>query len=253
MERWAGKVAVVTGASSGIGAAIVIDLVKAGMIVVGLARRKDRVIALKQEIPSNATGKLYPVKCDITKDDDIVKAFGWVVFELGGIDVLINNAGITRPMSLFEEGNEVALKTVLQTNVWGLVMCTKKTVEIMRRKKIVGGHVININSVVGHKVVNENRSGYQPQSNIYPASKFAVTALTEVFRQEFAFEDMKMKVTSISPGLVDTEILPPGLLELTKFPALQAADISEAVLFALGTPPHVQIHEVIIKPVGEMF
>lgn len=193
MERWSGKVAVVTGASSGIGSAIVIDLVKAGMIVVGLARRKARVEALKKDIPSNASGKLYAVKCDITKDDDIVKAFGWIVFELGGIDVLVNNAGVAKFMPLLEEGNEETLKSILQTNVWGLVMCTKKTVEIMKRKKIVGGHVININSIVGHKVISG--FGQQPQANIYPPSKFAVTALTEVLRQEFAYDNMKMKVT----------------------------------------------------------
>ncbi len=193
MERWAGKVAVVTGASSGIGAAIVVDLVKAGMIVVGLARRKNRVEALKKDIPSNATGKLYAVKCDITRDDDIVKAFGWIVFELGGIDVLVNNAGIAKLMSLLEEGNEESLKNTLHTNLWGLVACTKKAVEIMRRKKTVGGHFININSIVGHKVISS--LGQQPVSNIYPASKFAVTALTEVLRQEFNFEKMKMKVT----------------------------------------------------------
>lgn len=170
-----------------------IDLVKAGMIVVGLARRKNRVEALKKDIPSNSKGKLYAVKCDITKDDDIVRAFGWIMFELGGIDVLVNNAGIGKGTSLLDEGNEEDLKSVLQTNVWGLIMCTKKTVEIMKRKKIVGGHVININSVVGHKVLNF--VGQKPQLNVYPASKFAVTALTEVLRQEFAFENMKMKVT----------------------------------------------------------
>lgn len=193
MERWSGKVAVVTGASSGIGSAIVIDLVKAGMIVVGLARRKNRVEALKKEIPSNATGKLYAVKCDITKDDDIVKAFAWIVFELGAIDVLVNNAGVLSFGSLLEEGNEEKLKNTLQTNVWGLIMCTKKAVEIMKRKKIVGGHVININSVVGHKVIRSY--GRQPMTNVYSSSKFAVTALTEVLRQEFAFDNLKMKVT----------------------------------------------------------
>lgn len=193
MERWEGKVAVVTGASAGIGAEIVKDLVKAGMIVVGLARRKERVEALKKDIPSDAKGKLYAVKCDVSKDDDIVKAFGWIVFELGGIDVLVNNAGIVRTCSAMDEGNEDLLREVLQTNLWGLIMCTKKAVEIMKRKKVIGGHIININSIAGHSV--PILSTGKPYFNVYPSSKYGVTAFTEVLRQEFNFDNAKFKVT----------------------------------------------------------
>jgi len=250
MERWQGKVAVVTGASSGIGAAICKDLVKAGMIVAGLARRKNRVEALKQDIPSDAPGKLYAVKCDISRDDDVVKAFGWILFELGGVDVLVNNAGVVRMVSLTDEGNEDDLRDVLQTNLWGLIMCTKKAVEIMKRKNVVGGHIININSLMGHHVL----SSLGPMANVYPASKFGVTAITEVLRQEFNFDNAKYKVTSISPGLVKTEILEPALMEsLAAVAALDPEDVSEAVLFAIATPPHVQIHELTIKPVGEPY
>lgn len=197
MDRWRGKVAVVTGASSGIGAAICKDLVKAGMIVAGLARRKNRVEALKNEIPSDAPGKLYAVKCDISKDDDVVKAFGWILFELGGVDVLINNAGITRSVSITSEGNEEDLRAVLQTNLWGLIMCTKKAVEIMKRKNVIGGHIININSVVGHSVPYLSIPGFnqKPSFNVYPSSKYAITALNEVLRQEFNFDNAKYKIT----------------------------------------------------------
>lgn len=196
MERWAGKVAVVTGASAGIGAEICKDLVKAGMIVAGLARRKDRVQALKLEIPSDARGKLYAVKCDITKDDDITKALGWVLFELGSIDVLINNAGIVRLGSVLDEGSEAGMRDTLQTNLWATVLFTKRAVEIMRRQKVIGGHVININSVVGHKVP-PTAPGEKPVMNVYSASKHGVTAFTEVMRQEFNYDNLKYKITVI--------------------------------------------------------
>lgn len=193
MERWIGKVAVVTGASSGIGAAICKDLVKAGMIVVGLARRKQRVEELRAQIPSDAPGKLYALQCDVSSDDDVVKAFGWIVFEIGAIHVLVNNAGITRfgPVT-GEARSESDLRSTLQTNLWGTIQCTRKAVEIMQRQQIVGAHVIMINSVAGHKVPC---SPAMPMLNVYPSSKFGVTALTEVLRQEFNANGMQFKVT----------------------------------------------------------
>lgn len=93
MERWAGRVAVVTGASAGIGAAITKDLLKHGMKVVGLARRVDRVKELTSEVPE-ATGTLFPVQCDITQEAEIQKAFEWIESNLGAVHVLINNAGL---------------------------------------------------------------------------------------------------------------------------------------------------------------
>lgn len=212
MQRWAGKVAVVTGASSGIGVAVVQDLIKAGMIVAGLARRVERVEAIKQDIPTDATGKLYAVKCDLTQDDDITRAFNWIEKELGTIDVLVNNAGLVKPGPLFEEGNEDALKEVLQTNLWGLVLCSKRAVEIMRRTNVVGAHVININSVVGHTIPVP--VGRAPMVNVYPSSKYGVTAITEVLRQEFNFAKANFKVTSISPGVVRTELFSEKMYEL---------------------------------------
>ena len=191
MERWIGKVAVVTGASSGIGAAVVVDLVNAGMIVVGLARRKDRVEALRKEISPDAKGKLYAVKCDVSKDDDVVKSFAWIAFELGSIEVLVNNAGVSNASAggITSEGNEDQLRQVLQTNLWGVVMCTKKAVEIMKRKKVVGAHIININSVVGHKIISF------PGLNVYPASKYGITAISEVLRNEFNADKAQYKIT----------------------------------------------------------
>lgn len=193
MERWIGKVAVVTGASSGIGAAIVVDLVTAGLTVVGLARRKERVELLREKIPDDRKDKLHAFQCDVSNDESVVQAFEWIAAEFGAIHVLVNNAGIVKLIGLTDEGNEESLKEILNTNLWGLVLCTKKAVAIMKREKVIGAHIININSVCGHKV--PYTAGHKPSLNIYPSTKYALTALTEVLRQEFNHDNFKFKVT----------------------------------------------------------
>lgn len=268
MDRWLGKVAVVTGASSGIGAEITVDLVKAGMIVVGLARRVERIEQLRKRIPDGTTGKLFPFLCDVSNDESVTEAFKWIDAEFGAIHVLVNNAGHPTHGLLTEAGNEERLKSVLQTNVWGLVLCTKKAVEIMKRANVVGAHVFNINSVSGHRVLPWTSVNF-PAPNIYPPSKFAVTALTEVLRQEFNHDNFQFKVSvrnclknpilyvvinlciilqSISPGAVRTEFREASLYE--RVVHLEPEDVSQAVLYALATPPHVNVSEIIIKAVG---
>lgn len=95
MERWVGRVAVVTGASSGIGASVCTELVKAGMIVCGLARRKDKVEQLRLSL-FGAEGQLNAVECDITSEESVKRAYTWIEKTLGGIDLLVNNAGVVR-------------------------------------------------------------------------------------------------------------------------------------------------------------
>lgn len=194
MERWSGKVAVVTGASSGLGAAIAVDLVGAGMIVVGLARRKEVVEELRSQIPSEAKGKLHAFACDVSNDESVAEAFKLIESELGAIHVLVNNAGTICFGAVTDEGNEEMLKSTLDTNLWGVVLCTKKAVEIMKRNNVTGAHIININSVAGHSVVSISPVKKQAM-NVYPSSKFGVTALTEVLRQEFNHDKLQYKVT----------------------------------------------------------
>ncbi|XP_055536152.1 farnesol dehydrogenase-like [Wyeomyia smithii] len=244
MERWAGKVAVVTGASSGIGAAIAKALANAGMVVIGLARRVERVEELKKDLPASVKGSLHAAKCDVSKEEDILKTFAWIEKKFGGVDVLINNAGILRDTTLAEADTQ-KIREVLDTNVMGLVICSREAYQSMK-KRSVDGHIIHINSVAGHMVPNF------PRLNIYPASKHAVTAITETMRQELRTEGTKIKVTSISPGGVRTEILPEAALTM-EMPLLESEDIAEAVLYVIGTPPHVQVHELTIKPIGEIF
>ncbi|XP_011492952.2 farnesol dehydrogenase-like [Aedes aegypti] len=242
MDRWIGKVAVVTGSSSGIGAAIAKDLAEAGMVVVGLARRVERVEALKQHLTESARDRLHAFKCDVSREEDILKAFGWIEEKFGGVDVLINNAGILPEADLLEAGNSQALRDVMDTNVMGLVLCSREACLSMK-KRSVDGHVVHINSIAGHRVPNF------PKLNIYVASKHAVTAITETMRNELRKEGTGIKVTSISPGMVETEILPDSIR--STMPILKSEDISEAVLYVLGTPPRVQVHELTIKPIGE--
>lgn len=189
MDRWVGKVAVVTGASAGIGAAIAIDLVKAGLIVVGLARRKERVEQLRDRIPSEAKDRLRAFRCDISDDGSVAEAFKWIEAEFGAIHVLVNNAGIAKFGRIIDDGNEEDLKRILHTNLWGYVTCTKKAVEIMKRHKVTGAHIFNMSSVAGHNVIAS------VPGNMYPPTKFGERALSEVLRQEFNHDNLQFKVT----------------------------------------------------------
>ncbi|KAF2888303.1 hypothetical protein ILUMI_17870, partial [Ignelater luminosus] len=223
MERWKGKVAVVTGASAGIGAAIAEALVNAGLQVIGIARSKERVQALAKTL-ENKPGKLYAVQADIR-----------------AVSILVNNAGIVRGTNL-TDGNTKMWKEVLDTNVLGLCVATRQAVKSMRDNNI-DGHIIHINSIAGHKVPTF------PGVNVYAASKYAVTALTETLRQELNFVKSKIKITSISPGGTKTDIIQAADIVLTKEledflksnpTILKPEDIADAVLYVLATPPHVQ-------------
>nr|CAD7204856.1 unnamed protein product [Timema douglasi] len=247
MERWSGKVALVTGASAGIGAAIVEELVKHGLKVVGLARRVDKVEKLAAGLKS-ARGKLYAVKADVTKEEEILAAFDWIKKNLGGVDILINNAGVGTGEALSEIGRESW--QVLDVNVKGLSIFTREALKSMKERGVNDGHIIHLNSIVGHSIPGAT------SATMYHASKHAVTVLTEGLRRELVQLGSKIKVTSVSPGVVETEFANIYGPEMKKFlykenPVLHAKDIADAVLYTLGTPPHVQIHEITIKPIGE--
>ncbi|KAJ9598416.1 hypothetical protein L9F63_010938 [Diploptera punctata] len=250
MERWRGKVAIVTGTSSGIGAAIATDLVKHGLQVVGLARRVDRTKELASEL-KNEAGILLPLKCDISKEEEILSAFVYVNEELGGADILVNNAGVLNE-SLLGEGLTEEWSSMLNTNILGLSICTREAIKSMKQRNIDQGHIVHINSIAGH--YDLDKPGY----HMYSATKHAVTALTEGLRKELVSQGSKIRVTSISPGLVNTEMIRVGMKiedveELLKNkPCLKPSDVSDVVMYVLGSPSHVQIVEVTMKSVGEI-
>lgn len=192
MDRWSKKVAVVTGASAGIGSAIAIELTKQGMIVVALARRVERVQQLKEKIPIGSLGSLHARKCDVTKEDEVKSTFDWIKNTFGGIDVLVNNAGITRSTNLIDADNTTPIREIVETNIMGVVYCTREAFQSMKSRN-VDGHIININSIAGHHV--PFIAGVMPSFNIYPGTKHAITAMTEVLRQEFQSQGTKTKIT----------------------------------------------------------
>ncbi|XP_061390579.1 farnesol dehydrogenase-like [Musca vetustissima] len=248
MDRWHNKVAVVTGASSGIGEAIVKDLVENGLQVVGLARRLERVEDIRKKLSPTKQGNLTALLCDVSDLQSVNKVFDEIITRFGGIDILVNNAGCMKQGQLVDM-NIQDIQQVLQTNVMGVVYCTQRAFKSMKERNFPG-HVVLINSIAGHGF---KALPHTPESNIYGPSKFAITAITEIYRQEFKGLETKIKVTSISPGAVDTEILPQNVKHLIGETMLKAEDISSGVLYAISAPPHVQIHEMIIKPLGEMF
>ncbi|CAG9766549.1 unnamed protein product [Ceutorhynchus assimilis] len=241
MERFQGKVAVVTGASAGIGASIVEDLVKNGVIVAGLARRINRVEDLAKKL-SNKKGKLHAFKCDMTKEEEIKEAIGQVIEKLGPIHILVNNAGLMQEATLIN-GDTQAWKTTLDTNILGLCIATREVVQNMKANNTLG-HIIHINSVLGHKIMDF------PGLNVYPATKYAVTCLAGSLMSELKHEKLRIKVTSISPGYVKTEFQAvAGLPNETPIPALYGPDVADAVIYALSTPPHVNVNEVTVEAI----
>lgn len=250
MNRWIGRVALVTGASVGIGEAIARDLVKAGLLVVGCARREDKLETLSKNLLGEK-GKFYPRKCDLTSEEDIRSMFDWICSnpELGKVDVCINNAGLSTAETLLD-GNVESWKRMLDVNVLALCLCTQLSIKSMVNNNVTDGQIIMISSFSGHRVPPN------PSTRFYAATKFAVTGLLEGWRQEVRDLGGNIRVCAISPGLVQTEfqaaMYPDNPEKVTSIhqsvECLQAEDISEAVTYVLRCPPHTQVHDILMRP-----
>ncbi|XP_047354896.1 farnesol dehydrogenase-like [Vespa velutina] len=247
MERWAGKIAIVTGASSGIGLAIAKAFVQNDVIVIGFARRKEKMQSEMQNVKGKGKGKFYACECDITKPESIEQAFQWVKNNFETIHILVNNAGIVIN-SKFMDSSRSDWKRLFDINVLGFIDCTKRAARMMLDSN-VEGYIINMNSIAGHQVIGSKEFS----ANFYSASKFASVAATEIIQKEL--HGSKIRVTSISPGYVATEILQAANFNANAFkdmPALESDDIANAVIYVIGTPQRVHITELIIRPFGEV-
>lgn len=241
----AGKVALVTGASSGIGEATATALAAAGAKVAVAARRADRLASLAGRI-EQAGGAALAIEADVAKGDDIAAMVGKVVAEWGRLDILVNNAGVML-LSPAVEANLDDWRQMIELNLIGLMATTKAALPHLKASK---GHIVNVSSVAG-RVANPGASGYA-------ATKFGVVAFSESLRRE-VYAD-KVRVTVIEPGLVRTELgdhitnagAKAGLDQrLATMDALTAEDIANAIFYAVSQPPRVNVNEILIRPTDQ--
>ncbi|KAG5684969.1 hypothetical protein PVAND_014174 [Polypedilum vanderplanki] len=246
MEKWQNKIAVVTGASSGIGEAIVKSLASYRLQVIGLARKVEK-------IPS-CEGRVTAIKCDISDLDEIKRVFKEIEEKFGIIHILVNNAGVSLYKNILDPCDEITrrINQVIDTNFKGLVHCTREGVQLIKKSN-ENGVVINIGSILDTIIPFPN------PSTIYPATKHAVRAFTEIVRQELILTgNEKIKLCNISPGVVKTNIAKACGREnpeehYNSLPHLESEDISQSVIYVLSTSHNVNVTQITIKPVGERF
>ncbi|XP_057319400.1 farnesol dehydrogenase-like [Microplitis mediator] len=244
MERWAGKLAVVTGASSGIGAAIAKALATNGLNVLGLARREDKLKELSN-LNTSSKHAFHYMKCDLFDESDIIKAFEYADTHFGGVHILVNNAGTVKDGTL-GAGKTEDFRKVMDLNVIAPTICIREALKSMRKHKNEA-HIFNINSVFG---INPTLAPMP--INLYPASKFALRALTETLKSEIRQNKDKIRVTGIYPALVKTELLASNGFDEQIYniaPYLESKDLADCLMFALSAPPHVQIDDIVVNPV----
>ncbi|XP_076461369.1 dehydrogenase/reductase SDR family member 11-like [Babylonia areolata] len=251
MERWVGRVALVTGASAGIGYSVTKALVERGMKVVACARNIAAIQKLGEEL-SEHPGSLTAVKCDVSKEEEVTAMFQMIRqhSSLGRVDVCINNAGLAHDAPLLT-GDPAQWKHMFDVNVLGLMMVTKESFKLMQENNIDDGHIILVNSVAGKTV-----SSFIP-SHCYSATKFAVSALCQGMRNELRALKSRIRISQVCPGMVETEFAKRFVGEedaatgFSILPYLKADDVSDSILYILGAPPHVEVNDVVILPTEE--
>jgi NADP-dependent 3-hydroxy acid dehydrogenase YdfG len=242
MARLDGKVAVVTGASSGIGEATAEALAAEGASVVVAARREDRLEDLVGRIQGNG-GQVLSVTADVIEEQQAHDLIKQATDELGRVDILVNNAGVMQ-LSKVEKGLSDEWRRMFDVNVMGLLYVTDAAIEVMKEQG--SGHIVNVSSLAGRK------SG--PFRGAYAGTKFAVNAISEALRQEL-LED-NIRITMVEPGAVETELADhitdeearEGMSALMEIERLQPEDIAAAVVYVVTQPERVSVNEILVRP-----
>src|SRR3989338_2752555 len=241
------KIALITGASSGIGKACAAAFAAAGARVILSARRKNRLLELSADLKAKHGAETFIIELDVRDNKAVTLAFNRLPDEWQSIDVLVNNAGLSRGLDKLHEGSIEDWDEMIDTNVKGLLYVSRVVVPGMVARK--SGTIVNIGSIAGHEVY--------PKGNVYCATKHAVDALTKGLRLDLV--DTPIRVCTVDPGLVQTEFSEVrfrGDTERAKvtykgYKPLQPEDIADAVMYCASAPPHVQIAEVLILPTAQ--
>ncbi|MDR2138691.1 MAG: SDR family NAD(P)-dependent oxidoreductase [Tannerella sp.] len=246
-KRQTVKTACITGATSGIGEAVAFRLAAENMNLIITGRRKERLESLKKEIEAARGVRVYPLPFDVRNCDEVCRAFDSLPGEWREIETLVNNAGLAVGLDPLHEGAVEDWERMIDTNIKGLLYVTRAVSPGMVARK--SGHIINIGSIAGKEVY--------PNGAVYCATKHAADALSKGMRMDLL--PYGIRVTQICPGATATEF---SLVRFKGdrrraaqvydgFVPLSAADIAEAVGFAVSRPPHVNIQDLLIMPTAQ--
>ncbi|MCF1750464.1 SDR family NAD(P)-dependent oxidoreductase [Mariniradius sediminis] len=242
MER---KIALVTGATSGIGKATAIALARLGYDIIATGRRQDRLSALSDELPQGT--RLLTLQFDVRDKEAVFEILGNLPEEWKQIDVLINNAGNAHGFDPIQTGSVDDWDAMMDINVKGLLYVSKAIIPGMTQRN--RGTIVNIGSIAGKEVYLNG--------NVYCASKHAVDALTKGMRMDL--NPHGIRVIGVHPGLVETEfslVRFKGDAERSKsvykgYEPLTAEDIADTIAFAVSRPPHVVLADIVILPTAQ--
>jgi NADP-dependent 3-hydroxy acid dehydrogenase YdfG len=237
-----GQVVAVTGASSGIGEATALAAADAGAAVALAARRTDRIEALAAKIVGNG-GRAIAVTTDVSDEEQANRFIGRTIDELGGLDVLVNNAGVMLLGPVLGASTE-EWRRMIDANLYGVIYSTHAAVGHLVEQG--SGHVLTVSSIAGVRA--------SAGSAVYNATKFGVNAFSEALRQEVA--EHNVRVTTMNPGAVATELrthLSPEMQQAQRdrfadITVLEATDIANAIMYVLGQPEHVSLNDILIRP-----
>jgi serine 3-dehydrogenase len=247
VSRIAGKLILVTGASSGIGEACARRFAAEGARLVLWARRRDRLERLDAELPRPAAGRHQLAAVDVRDRAAVNRAAAELVAAGQVPDVLINNAGLASGLAKLQEGDPDDWDRMIDTNVKGLLNVSRAILPHMVTRR--RGHIVNLGSTAGHMTY--------PMGNVYNATKFAVRALTEGMNLDVA--GTPIRVSAVDPGFVETEFSDVrfhGDKDRAKgvyqgFTPLSATDVADAIAYVVNLPEHVNILDLVIVPTAQ--
>ena len=233
------KVAIVTGASSGIGRSIAIAFAAEGAKLVLAARRRDRLEAVAAQI-RGAGGTALPVPTDVTREEDVLKLFQQTMAAFGRVDILVNNAGtVTRVPT--EEVSLEAWQNVINTNLTGAFLCSREALKIMKQQR--SGRMINIGSISAKMP--------RPNSVPYTTSKFGIEGLTRAFALDG--RPYGIAVSALHPGNTATELWYSRSEQSRQESVMSPDDLARVAVIMAALPPEVNVLESIVLPVGQPF